>query len=408
MNKITFEIRVTNTVKDCVATELTLGASEIKHGLNYPNEIDPQLLVRFQAAKAAAEKDGQKIYIASGFRTLERQKYLFAAAVKKYGSEAEAAKWVAPPALTGTVTFYVSGNCVNGTGGTSGDQAAGSQLSLPEFSTPLYANVTQFSVAQTQQSNSISWTTAQEKNNAYFYTYFDTLNSANTFFNHNAIYYWRVRLRDTRNAWSNWSNTWNFRVRGPMAIENLHFEISKTDSTKLNLRWKRNELDSLTTKYRVLNTNNPTSVYIHETQVSNSVTTSPFLVVTPDSNKVAFRVFAQDNSNNYSPPGSIVTLPEVKYIQLNQNLDLTELSENLQHPFPNYPSLERAYFYLYDSTYFQQVDTKKFLATLKGRTILSICYLRGGDTVFKKQILFHIIVLKVQFLKSILLFILKR
>jgi zinc D-Ala-D-Ala carboxypeptidase len=97
MNKITFEIRVTNTVKDCVATELTLGASEIKHGPNYPNEIDPQLLVRFQAAKAAAEKDGQKIYIASGFRTLERQKYLFAAAVKKYGSEAEAAKWVAPP-----------------------------------------------------------------------------------------------------------------------------------------------------------------------------------------------------------------------------------------------------------------------------------------------------------------------
>jgi hypothetical protein len=97
MNKITFEIRVTNTVKDCVATELTLGASEIKHGLNYPNEIDPQLLVRFQAAKASAEKDGQKIYIASGFRTLERQKYLFVAAVKKYGSEAEAAKWVAPP-----------------------------------------------------------------------------------------------------------------------------------------------------------------------------------------------------------------------------------------------------------------------------------------------------------------------
>ena len=97
MNKITFEVRVTNTVKDCVATELSLGASEIKHGPSYPNEIDPQLLVRFSAAKAAAEKDGQRIYIASGFRTLERQKYLFAAAVKKYGSEAEAAKWVAPP-----------------------------------------------------------------------------------------------------------------------------------------------------------------------------------------------------------------------------------------------------------------------------------------------------------------------
>jgi hypothetical protein len=97
MNKITFEVRVTNTVKDCVATELSLGATEIKHGLNYPTKINSQLMVRFAAAKAAAEKDGQRIYIASGFRTLERQKYLFATAVKKYGSEAEAAKWVAPP-----------------------------------------------------------------------------------------------------------------------------------------------------------------------------------------------------------------------------------------------------------------------------------------------------------------------
>ena len=97
MNKITFEVRVTNTVKDCVATELSLGATEIKHGLNYPTKINSQLMLRFTAARAAAEKDGQRIYIASGFRTLERQKYIFATAVKKYGSEAEAAKWGAPP-----------------------------------------------------------------------------------------------------------------------------------------------------------------------------------------------------------------------------------------------------------------------------------------------------------------------
>ena len=97
MNKITLEIRVTNTEKECVATEHSLGATEIKHVVSYPNELYPQLLIRFIAAKAAAAKEGQKIYIASGFRTLERQKYLFANAVKKYGSEAEAAKWVAPP-----------------------------------------------------------------------------------------------------------------------------------------------------------------------------------------------------------------------------------------------------------------------------------------------------------------------
>jgi zinc D-Ala-D-Ala carboxypeptidase len=97
MNKITLEIRVTNTEKECVATEHSLGVSEIKHGVSYPNEMNSQLLIRFTAAKAAAAKEGQRIYIASGFRTLERQKYLFANAVKKYGSETEAAKWVAPP-----------------------------------------------------------------------------------------------------------------------------------------------------------------------------------------------------------------------------------------------------------------------------------------------------------------------
>jgi hypothetical protein len=100
MNKITFELRITNTVKGCVATEFSLGETEIKHAIDYPSEIDAQVLYRFTAAKAAAEKVGQKIYIASGFRTLERQKYLFASAVKKYGSEAEAAKWVAPPYLS--------------------------------------------------------------------------------------------------------------------------------------------------------------------------------------------------------------------------------------------------------------------------------------------------------------------
>ena len=54
-------------------------------------------MVRFIAARAAAEREGQKIHIASGFITLERQEYIFTTAVKKYGSEAEAAKWVAPP-----------------------------------------------------------------------------------------------------------------------------------------------------------------------------------------------------------------------------------------------------------------------------------------------------------------------
>ena len=59
-------------------------------------ELHPILLQRFEAASIVAEKDGVNLYITSGFRTLTRQELLFEKAVKKYGSETEAAKWVLP------------------------------------------------------------------------------------------------------------------------------------------------------------------------------------------------------------------------------------------------------------------------------------------------------------------------
>jgi hypothetical protein len=98
--KNTYELRVSNVIKGCEKTEVSLGAGAIPHSLIRPSVIDKQLMYRFKAAQAAAKKDGQKIYIASGFRSLERQKVLFAQAVKKYGSEKIASKWVAPPLIS--------------------------------------------------------------------------------------------------------------------------------------------------------------------------------------------------------------------------------------------------------------------------------------------------------------------
>ena len=100
MNKKTFSLRVSNVIKGCEKTEVSLSAGAIPHSLIRPHAIDKQLMYRFKAAQAAAKKDGQIIYIASGFRTLSRQKYLFAQAVKKYGSAAKASRWVSPPNLS--------------------------------------------------------------------------------------------------------------------------------------------------------------------------------------------------------------------------------------------------------------------------------------------------------------------
>jgi LAS superfamily LD-carboxypeptidase LdcB len=100
MNKKTKVLRISNVIKGCEKTEASLGAGAISRSLIRPNQLDQQLLNRFKAAQAAAKKDGQVIYIVSGFRTLSRQKVLFANAVRKYGSTAEASKWVAPPLIS--------------------------------------------------------------------------------------------------------------------------------------------------------------------------------------------------------------------------------------------------------------------------------------------------------------------
>jgi hypothetical protein len=98
--KTNYTIRISNVIKGCEKTEVSLGAGAIPRSLIRPNQIDKQLMDRFKAAQAAAKKDGQTIYIASGFRTLSRQTTLFAQAIKKYGTAAEASKWVAPPLVS--------------------------------------------------------------------------------------------------------------------------------------------------------------------------------------------------------------------------------------------------------------------------------------------------------------------
>lgn len=100
MNKKTFSLRVSNVIKGCEKTEVSLGAGAIPHSLIRPNALDKQLVYRFKAAQAAAVKDGQKIYIVSGFRSLSRQETLYKQAIRKYGSADEASKWVAPPLIS--------------------------------------------------------------------------------------------------------------------------------------------------------------------------------------------------------------------------------------------------------------------------------------------------------------------
>ena len=99
-NQLTFELRTTKATKGCTADEISLGEGALQPSSEPVFVLNPALLARFKAAQVAAKKEGIYLKLVSGFRTVERQKYLFDQAIKKYGSYKEAAKWVAPPEIS--------------------------------------------------------------------------------------------------------------------------------------------------------------------------------------------------------------------------------------------------------------------------------------------------------------------
>lgn len=71
--------------------------------------LDPGLLAALRLAARGAARDGVEIFVNSGWRSPEYQERLLREAVSKYGSEAEAARWVATPATSP----HVSGDAVD-------------------------------------------------------------------------------------------------------------------------------------------------------------------------------------------------------------------------------------------------------------------------------------------------------
>jgi hypothetical protein len=100
VNKTSYELRTTNVMVGCNTDEKSLGEGPIPYSLTAPKVLNETLEWRFKVAQAAAKADGVSLQITSGYRSVKRQKYLFAKAVRKYGSYLAAAKWVAPAEIS--------------------------------------------------------------------------------------------------------------------------------------------------------------------------------------------------------------------------------------------------------------------------------------------------------------------
>jgi len=66
--------------------------------------LDPRLLAALRRAATDAAQDGLELEVNSGWRSRAYQQQLLREAVSKYGSEAEAARWVATPDTSAHVT----------------------------------------------------------------------------------------------------------------------------------------------------------------------------------------------------------------------------------------------------------------------------------------------------------------
>jgi zinc D-Ala-D-Ala carboxypeptidase len=85
------------------------GTTAFDDGIPGVAKLDPALLGALRRAAADAADDGVQLFVDSGWRSAEYQEQLFREAVTKYGSEHEAARWVATP----DTSAHVSGDAVD-------------------------------------------------------------------------------------------------------------------------------------------------------------------------------------------------------------------------------------------------------------------------------------------------------
>ena len=83
-----------------IGEDQPLGETEIVEGTDRPDEINPLVLARFLSAQAVAKELGIELSIDSGYRSPEKQNYLYQRAIKTYKSADEAIKWVLPSDLS--------------------------------------------------------------------------------------------------------------------------------------------------------------------------------------------------------------------------------------------------------------------------------------------------------------------
>ena len=135
-------------------------------------------------------------------------------------------------------------------------------------------------------------------------------------------YYWRVRARDAKGAWSEWSPTWTFKWQGPRVP--LHVRAEQTDAG-IALRWEPNPHGERPVSYEVYGSDEK-GFSVHKTEyasygrgtapanfLANTTETSMLVVssnpIHDNMNRCYYRVVAVDANGTQSICSDFAEIP---------------------------------------------------------------------------------------------------
>ncbi|HLW66745.1 MAG TPA: hypothetical protein VKS79_15630, partial [Gemmataceae bacterium] len=144
-------------------------------------------------------------------------------------------------------------------------------------------------------------------------------------------YLWRVRAKNSKGVWGDWSSEWSFFAGGPAQPVEVRLEPTKEKDNKLVLRWKPNSKGSAPEKYRIYGSDEKgfsvaDKPYRRNVGQSKDVaaeapanfvaeTTNTELVVigagvdVPNANRAFYRVVAVDEGGKRSGPSDYAAAP---------------------------------------------------------------------------------------------------
>ncbi|MCL2413893.1 MAG: Ig-like domain-containing protein [Bacteroidales bacterium] len=126
--------------------------------------------------------------------------------------------------------------------------------------------------------------------------------------NHGETYYWRVRAKDARGAWSEWSDTWSFTPHGVMRPVNGKAEIV---GQSIKLSWERNPIGNQP-DYFVIYASNETSGFSPSEQTFFAFTDSTSFIIPFDKDVAPFsffRITARDTFGQESLISDVIAIP---------------------------------------------------------------------------------------------------